>query len=63
MSEKQRAEKGITAAQARRILGGKVTCKLPSRPMASTADGRDSAAVTAGFASAGTARGGLTTGG
>ncbi len=40
ISEEQREEKGFTAAQARRILGGKVTRKLPCRPMASTADGR-----------------------
>ncbi len=53
MSEEQREEKGITAAQARRILGGKVTRKLPCQPMASTADGRDSA----GLASASRARG------
>ena len=52
MSEEQREEKDITAAQASRILDSKVTCKLPCRPMASTADGRDSAAVTAGLASA-----------
>jgi hypothetical protein len=52
MSEEQREEKSVTAAQARRILGGKVMCKLPCRPMASTADGRDSAAVIAGLASA-----------
>jgi hypothetical protein len=51
MSEEQREEKGITAVQASRIL--KVTRRLPCRPMASTADGRDSAAVTAGLASAG----------
>jgi hypothetical protein len=57
MSEEQREETGITAAQARRILSGKVTHKLPCRPMASTADGRDSAPVTAGLASAGRARG------
>ncbi len=56
-SEEQREEKGITAAQARRILGGKVTRKLPCRLMASTADGFDSAAVTAGLANAGRARG------
>ncbi len=47
----------ITVAQARRILGGKVTRKPTCRPMASTADGCDSAAVTAGLANAGRARG------
>jgi hypothetical protein len=41
MSEVQREEKGITAAQSRRILGGKVRRKLPCRPMARAADGRD----------------------
>jgi hypothetical protein len=49
MPDEQREEKCITAAQARRIL--KVTRKLPCRLMANTADGRDSAAITAGLAS------------
>jgi hypothetical protein len=47
MSAVQREEKGITAAQARQILGCKVTRTLPCRLMAQAADGRDSTTVTA----------------
>ncbi len=49
MFEEQREKKGITALQALQILR-KATRTLPYRPMASAADGRDSAADIAGRA-------------